>query len=780
MTSKALRSVVFLLRRPLRLSFVVTMLAGAALVALGTPAMASEAAMCDVFEGVIERLPSAGLIGDWLVSSKVVHVDATTRIDQTAGAVKLEARVYVKGEKLADGSFKAILIAVKPSTPTLVELKGAIQKLPETGLVGDWQVAGKVVHVTQETRIDQTAGPAKIGATVVVLGEKQSDCSIKAKTVVVSTSPIRVIEFVGTIDKLPASGLIGVWTVGGRIVHVDQETRIDQSQCPATIGALAHVRGEKQTNGTINALSIVVKPAPIQHIELIGTIKALPTGGTLIGDWLVLGAAVWDSRPATELVVHVDTTTTIDQSQGNAAVGARVVVKGEKLPDGTVKAASINVLRKEEPHEVEIVGQVTALPAGSSLIGDWLVRPGAAVETATAGGREVVVHVSAETTIDQSQGKAEVGARVTIKGEALSDGTVRAVSIVVLKKHEPPEVEVLGQVMKLPDGDSLVGDWTLRLGSGMTLATAGTPEIVVHVGSDTTIDQTRGKVVVGATVLVKGTRADDRTINARWIVVKTVPNDDDDRPTKSSFAVLMLERTANAPENAAGVVVTRQFLYANADAREDIKVAVEKLLPSTTYDIVIDATHAGAILTDAGGCGHLFLSSEGIPGTEPLPTPLRPVTERKRIEVIASGNLVVLVGDFANARRHGSDFPRSDSTSVAVLTGANPTTLGAVTAAVRGERQLLLLLATGLQANTTHSLIIDGVLVGFVDSDTAGRAHAVFADPPQPGELELPAALQPVSGLLHAELSVNDSVVVSGDFVRIGGNNGVVRRGLGH
>ncbi len=51
------------------------------------------------------------------------------------------------------------------------------------------------------------------------------------------------IEFVGSINALPSSGLIGDWTVGTRTVHVSSSTRIDQEDGKAAVGALVEVAG---------------------------------------------------------------------------------------------------------------------------------------------------------------------------------------------------------------------------------------------------------------------------------------------------------------------------------------------------------------------------------------------------------------------------------------------------------------------------------------------------------------------------------------------------------
>lgn len=62
----------------------------------------------------------------------------------------------------------------------VAELDGVIEVLPESGMVGTWQVSGKTVQVTEMTAIDEAMGPIAVGAPVEVEGEAQPDGSIVA------------------------------------------------------------------------------------------------------------------------------------------------------------------------------------------------------------------------------------------------------------------------------------------------------------------------------------------------------------------------------------------------------------------------------------------------------------------------------------------------------------------------------------------------------------------------------------------------------------------------
>ncbi len=141
---------------------------------------------------------------------------------------------------------------------------GTIESLPGTsGWIGDWVVSGRTVHVTAATRIEQEHGPVVVGAYVRVKGWLQGDGSINASKVEVKQSPGGggggYVKFYGTVESLPAGGLIGDWTVSGRTVHVTTATRIEQKRGQVRVGAYVEVKGTQQADGSVNATKIEVK-----------------------------------------------------------------------------------------------------------------------------------------------------------------------------------------------------------------------------------------------------------------------------------------------------------------------------------------------------------------------------------------------------------------------------------------------------------------------------------------------------------------------------------------
>ncbi|MFN7931254.1 MAG: DUF5666 domain-containing protein [Blastocatellia bacterium] len=161
------------------------------------PSFAADAASNNVLElhGTISKLPATpNLVGDWTVGGKVIHVSATTILQQEAGKAAVGAYVEIKGTPNNDGSLNATKIEVQlsgsPADGNEVEFIGNIEELPSTtGRIGDWKVAGKVVHVSATTQIEQERVAVATGVTVKIEGIRQSDGSINALEIATAAPP---------------------------------------------------------------------------------------------------------------------------------------------------------------------------------------------------------------------------------------------------------------------------------------------------------------------------------------------------------------------------------------------------------------------------------------------------------------------------------------------------------------------------------------------------------------------------------------------------------------
>lgn len=302
------------------------------------------------FTGVIESLPNtAGFIGDWTVSGRTVHVSAATRIEQEDGPVAVGATVKVEGNSRSDNSVNAAEVEVKTGSGSgdddngQPEFKGTIQSLPATvGFIGDWSVGGRTIHVSSATRIEAEDGPVAVGAFVEIKGAVRADGSMDATKIEVKSNVAGDDgrdELKGAIESLPSGqGFVGDWRVSGRAVHVTLATILNQEHGAFIVGALVEVKGTMRADGSIDATRIEVQSPSSgsggegQTANLKGTIQSLPSGSSLIGDWMIKNKTV-----------HVTSSTKLKAEHGPFAVGTRVKVKGLQLADGSMVATKIQV-----------------------------------------------------------------------------------------------------------------------------------------------------------------------------------------------------------------------------------------------------------------------------------------------------------------------------------------------------------------------------------------------------------------------------------------------------
>ncbi len=464
------------------------------------------------FIGKIEDLPStAGRVGDWKISGRVVHVSTTTLLKQDDGVVALGVTVKVEGAPQADGSINAVQIEVKSVPETQVkevEFRGTVESLPNTTtLIGEWRVSGRTVKVTANTKMKTEYGPARVGSLVEVEGYQQTDNSVEAKKIEVESQPAAAVRntpgycrFYGEIKLLPSTqGWIGEWQVGGVKVNVVSTTTINQERGAVAVGALVEGWAIPQTGGGLQAVRLEVKGLgnSAGYLKLFGTIKALPASTDFVGDWTVGSKTV-----------HVTSSTRINQEKNKVAVNAFIEVEGNQRTDGSLDATSIEVksdasVSGDNTGFVSFYETVRALPATANFVGDW-----------TVGSK--TVHVLATTILNQERGAPAIGSLVEVKGLLKSDGSIDATKIEVKGNSIAGGVgatfiEIVGKITALPTTSNLVGDWAV---DGRT----------VRVSSATFIKREHGAAAVGMLVEVKGQMQNDGSIDATVIEVKRESN----------------------------------------------------------------------------------------------------------------------------------------------------------------------------------------------------------------------------------------------------------------
>lgn len=235
------------------------------------------------FYGQLTKLPEAsiqignGRAGDWIVGDKIVHVSPRTRIREEHGRAVVGAFLEVEGNQRADGSVDAFQIEVErdANAPAnaigYINFYGPIRTLPSAaGFVGMWVVDGKMVNVTEMTKLEKGRADFAVGAYVEVKGYLLDDDTVTAIKIEGRT-PARnsdvvtrsLIEFIGKVEALPDStNYLGDWMVAGKTVHVRRSTLIRRERAAVTVGATVEIYGAELPDGTVDARFIEVENGP--------------------------------------------------------------------------------------------------------------------------------------------------------------------------------------------------------------------------------------------------------------------------------------------------------------------------------------------------------------------------------------------------------------------------------------------------------------------------------------------------------------------------------------
>lgn len=305
-----------------------------------------------------------------------------------------------------------------------------------------------------------------------------------------------VVEINGVVQAMPASGLIGAWTIAGRSVRTDPATIVKQQLGAIGIGALVEVKGVDEGGGVTLATTIEVKqgasapPAGTPSGDFTGAVESMPSG-TLIGSWTIAGRKV-----------DVLTTTVLKQELGGFAVGTIVEVHGTVGAGGVVAASMIEVKSggttapPPTASTLEIVGPVESLPA-TGTTGTWRVA-----------GRSVIVGTT--TVLANEHGAFAVGVTVEVKGTAAAGGALAATRIERVAGNGAPSaaLKFWGSIEALPASAGFIGVWRI---SGR----------VVNVGASTALRVNNGPIAVGAIVEVDGWLQADGAVEAQEIETRT-------------------------------------------------------------------------------------------------------------------------------------------------------------------------------------------------------------------------------------------------------------------
>lgn len=202
--------------------------------------------------GVIETMPKGGHEGIWSIGGNDVVVTKQTKIKEKEGPVAIGQYVKIKAQQTGE-KFIAYRIEVEDqdeSEPgvTRAKIYGTVEKMPENGVEGTWQINGRKLLVTRNTKIEEKHDKLSVGVYVELEG------NFIGKTFTVTEIEVKGrrhhkshrgynSQFVGKIESLPQKGFEGRWVVDSHQIEVTDKTLVDETIGKASIGCEVIVKG---------------------------------------------------------------------------------------------------------------------------------------------------------------------------------------------------------------------------------------------------------------------------------------------------------------------------------------------------------------------------------------------------------------------------------------------------------------------------------------------------------------------------------------------------------
>ena len=453
--------------------------------------------------GRIDSFPAA-LIGTWVVDGVAYEADGSTQFKQEAGSFAVDKCVKiaylpdtspftireVETENDSDcsgGATGTPEVTETPdatSTPTPastahpgdeMKVKGIVESLPNSGLIGTWIINGVEYLADGGTDFDQDDGPFVVGACVelelrtagnpAIIDEIETENMARCQGSSTATpepgstpgateTPDNEREIYGRIDSFPA-GLIGDWIVNGTSYTANSDTEFEQEHGPFANGGCVKLHANVSTSPPViremetehgYRCGSGSTPPETPEAEMYGTIQSFPEG--LIGTWNIGGMSFIADR-ATEF----------DQENGPFGIDVTVKVHFVTETGGVHRAREIetkfrtdsddeNDDGKHEGAEGHAYGIIDVLPAG--LIGEW-----------TVGG--IVYTATDRTRFEEEDGSFAVGARTKVEYVTQSGARVARKFETTSDDGEVSNTEharLFGYVQQMPV-NGFVGAWTI-------------------------------------------------------------------------------------------------------------------------------------------------------------------------------------------------------------------------------------------------------------------------------------------------------------------------------
>jgi hypothetical protein len=318
----------------------------------------------------------------WTIGGVLVRTSDETVIEED---VVVGALALVRIRSLSDGTLLAMRISIEPESVRLEPTASPTVTEPATTPT---TAPTPTQLPTTEVPV-QPAAPTSTPSPTVTSTPSATPSATATALRATPTPPREVrIRFTGSIEALAED----VWTVGGQVVRISANTRIDENAARAAVGAIARVLAVRREDDTLLAIEITIERAaqpPEQPFEFQGLIESFgPT------QWVVSGHT---------LIINADTVI-----EGTPHKGLLAEVKALRRGDGSLRAVRIFVRLPSE--EVEFEGLIQSLSGG-----EWIVEG-------------VTVRLDGQTLVE---GIPTVGASAEVQGLPLPDGAVLARRIVV-------------------------------------------------------------------------------------------------------------------------------------------------------------------------------------------------------------------------------------------------------------------------------------------------------------------------------------------------------------
>ena len=369
--------------------------------------------------GIINSLPSSGLIGNWTISGIAYEVTRATRLRQdgapfvvgacvkveyrTGTTTRLALRIETKRGRECGGQPTPVSTVPPVTTPDPSrtpdandhsrEIFGRVESLPD-GLIGTWTIRGQQYTATAETEFDEDHGDFTVGVCIkahldrdgVTITEIETSHGFRCGGNDDSGTNARG-ELYGLIQSFPIT-LTGDWNIGGITVAADSNTEFNQRNGAFVVGMMVKVKFQVQDDGSFYANEIESKFANVHHDDehddhgnddshtgrdghAFGLIKSVPAGQ--LGIWNISGISY-----------TVNATTTLVPETGDFAVGQRVRVKYYTTSTQERIARQIKLSNEDDGADNDshatLFGYVEQMPP-SGFVGEWIV--GGTVFTAT-------------------------------------------------------------------------------------------------------------------------------------------------------------------------------------------------------------------------------------------------------------------------------------------------------------------------------------------------------------------------------------------------------------